>query len=81
MFIGLLSTCTMGRFGKPLDFHSKGRLKCVFLNNWPFQVRPTLVDTNYNEAFLTRLLSVLINLMDVVMLSMIYMLEYLFQIK
>ena len=33
MFIGLLSTCTIGSFDASLASNSKGYIACVFLNN------------------------------------------------
>ena len=41
---------TTRSFGESLTFNSKGRLKCISLNNWPSQIRPTLVDINSNET-------------------------------
>ena len=49
MFIGLLSACKIGSFGKLLDFNSKGPIKCVSLNNQLCQARPTLVNINFNQ--------------------------------
>ena len=48
MFVGLLSICILGCFGKILASNCKGPIKCKSLNNWPYQTRPTLVDLNYN---------------------------------
>ena len=41
MFIGLLTTCIIGSFGEPLIFHSKGHIKCVSINNWPYKLFST----------------------------------------
>ena len=49
MFIGLLSTCTIGSFDGSLASNSKGYIKCVLLNNWPCQAWPTLFNINSNE--------------------------------
>ena len=49
MFIGLLSACTTESFGESLASNSKGHIKCVSLDNLPYQTRPTLVNTNSNE--------------------------------
>ena len=49
MFIGLSSVCTIGSFSESLACNYEGRLKCVSLNNWICEARPTLVDINSNE--------------------------------
>ena len=49
-FIGLSSTCIIGRVGKSLHFYSKGPTKCVSLNNQPSKTRPTLVNINFDET-------------------------------
>ena len=49
MFIGLLSICTIRSFCYSLIFNSKGPIKCVSLNNQPWQARPTPVNINSNE--------------------------------
>ena len=56
-------------------------IKYVFLDNQPCQARPTLVDINSNESVYYPLLPVLISVVEVVILLMINMLEYVFQIK
>ena len=38
MFVGLLSVCTMGRFGESLVSHSKVPIKSLNLKNRPSQV-------------------------------------------
>ena len=69
MFVGLLSTCTLGSFVGSLVSISKGTMK-----------RATL-DQHSNEVLFINLPSVLINVGKVVMLLMIHMLDYVFQIK
>ena len=81
MFIGLLSTCITGHFGEPLASSSKGRMKCVPLNNQPCQAKPRLANTNSNELLCYHLLSALIIVMEAVILLVIQMLDFLFQIK
>ena len=61
-----------------LASNSEGHTKFVSLNNWPYQAIPRLVDINSNDFFI-HLLPVLINAAEDVI--MIYMLEYVFQIK
>ena len=75
MFIGLLC------FGGSLASNhcvakSEGLIKSVSLNNWPCKARSTLVN-----LFIIQLLSVLISAVEVAILLMIHMLEYVFQIK
>ena len=48
MFIELLSTYTAGCFSRSLPYNFEGRLKCVSLNNWPYQARPALFDKKSN---------------------------------
>ena len=81
MFIGLLNACTVESFGGLLASNSKGPVRCISLNNRPCQSRPILADTNSNKNFFIHLLSVLINVVEVVILSMICMFENLFWIK
>ena len=49
MFIGLLSAFTIESFSESLISTSKGCKKCVPLNNWLCQARPTLININSNE--------------------------------
>ena len=50
MFIGLLSTCTIGSFGEWLAFNSKGPIICVSLNNQLCKARTILVNrTLFNQ--------------------------------
>ena len=49
MFIELLSASSKRRFGESLAPNSKGRKKCISLNNQLCQaIRPTLLDINSN---------------------------------
>ena len=78
MFIGLLNVFTAVIFVRSLASNSKGPIKRVSLSNRPCQARPTITDINSNEAFLS------INcqcVVEVVILWMIHMLEYVLQIK
>ena len=52
MFIVLFSVCTIGRFGESLAFNSKGPIKCISLNNQPYQTKPGLVDIISNETLI-----------------------------
>ena len=81
MFIGLLIACTAGSFDGSLASNSKGHIKIASLNNQPCQAGTTLFDINSNELFFIHLLSVLLSVGEVVILLMINMLEYVFQIK
>ena len=72
IFIGLL---TVG------GSWASNSIKYVFLDNQPCLARPTLVDINSNESVYYPLLPVLISVVEVVILLMINMLEYVFQIK
>ena len=49
MFVGLLSACTTGSFGKSLASNSEGSSKLVSLNSRTCQARPTLTNINSNE--------------------------------
>ena len=73
MFIELLNAFTTGNLDESSASNSEWYLKCVFLNNQPCQFIPTL-DTWH-------LFSFLINMMEVLMLLVIHMLNYVFQIK
>ena len=75
MFTELLSVCTTRRFGGSLAFNSKLSIKCVSLNNRPYQARPTLVNITLIKLFIINLLPVLISVLDVIILLMIHMLE------
>ena len=59
----------------------KRRIRCVSLNNQPFQARPTLANTNSNETLFYLIIASVNNVVEVIILFMIYMLEYVFQIK
>ena len=50
MFIGLFSVYTIGSFCKSLVSNSKGSIKCLTLNNRPYQARPTILNINSNET-------------------------------
>ena len=50
MFVGLLSICTIGSFGKSLASNLKGPIAYVSLNNQSCQTRPTLVNINSDET-------------------------------
>ena len=79
MSIGLWSICTAGIFDRPLAFNFQGAIKRVSLNNQPCKATPTLADINYNETlFFIRSLSVLTSIEEVVILSTIHMVEYVF---
>ena len=73
ILIRLSSICTAGVLDRPSASSSKEPIKCISLNNQPSQGRPTLDDINY-----IALLSALINVVEVVMILMIHMLEYVF---
>ena len=81
MFIGLLSICIIGSFGELLGSNSKGPIRCVSLNNHACQARPTFVNINSDETLFIHLLLVLKTVVEVVILLMIHMLQYVFQIK
>ena len=49
MFIGLLSVCSVVSFSGSLQSSYKEPLKCISSTNWPWKVRPILVDINSNE--------------------------------
>lgn len=49
MFVGLLNPCTTASFGESLASNFEGRMKCVSLNNWSCQYRPTLVIIKSDE--------------------------------
>ena len=50
IFIGLLSVCTIKRFGVSLVFNYKKPIKCLSLNNQPCQTKPTLVNISFGET-------------------------------
>ena len=50
MLIRLQSPCTTGSFGESFASNSRGRIKCVSLNNRPCQDRPRLFDINSNKS-------------------------------
>ena len=50
LFTGLLSDCTIGRFGDSLAFNSNGPIKCVSLNNLTRKARATHVNINSNKT-------------------------------
>ena len=50
IFTGLLSICTIVSFSRSLPSNYKEPIKCVSLNNRPYQNRGTLVDINLNET-------------------------------
>ena len=81
MFVGLLSVCIKGSFGQSLISNTKGSKKCLTLNNWPCEARPTLVNINFDKALFIHLLFVLISVMEVVILLIIRMFEFAFQVK
>ena len=49
MFIGLLSICLVVCFISSLQSNYKEPIKCVTLNNRPFQAIPTLSSMNSNK--------------------------------
>ena len=49
MFIGLLSALTAKYFCESIVSNTEGHIKCVYLNNQPWQARPIL-DINSNET-------------------------------
>ena len=81
MFIGLLSVCSKGRFGESLASNYEGCIKYVSLNNRPCQARPILVNINSIEPVYDPFTVTVNKLAAVVIPLMIYMLEYMFQIK
>ena len=50
LFIGLVSTYTIGCFGEWLAFNSKRPIKCVSLNNQPCKSKPALVNIYSDET-------------------------------
>ena len=50
MFIGLLSVYTIGNVYESLVSYWKGSIKCLTLNNRPYQGRPTILNINSNET-------------------------------
>ena len=78
---GLLSSCTTADLGELLASNPKGHIKCVSLNNQPCHARPALAYINSNELLFIHVLSVLISVAEVIILLMIHMLKYGFQIK
>ena len=50
MFIGLLSVNTIGNVYESLVSYWKGSIKCLTLNNRPYQARPTILNINSNET-------------------------------
>ena len=78
-FIGLLRVCTIENFGKSLTFNSKGSIKCVSLNNQPRKARPTWKP--WWKIFFIHLLLVLLSVTEVVILLIIHMLAFVFQMK
>ena len=44
MLVGLLNICKIISFGESLTFNYKGPIKCISLNNQPFQDIPTIVN-------------------------------------
>ena len=68
MFFGLLSPNTIEDFHDSLVYNLKGPMKSVYVNNHPYQARPTLVNKNSDETFFILLLLVLISLVEVVTL-------------
>ena len=81
MFIGLLSTCTTVRLAESLAPNSEVYIKCVSLNNQPCQGRATLVNINSDRTLFIHLLSLLISVVEVLVLLMIVMFHYVFQIR
>ena len=73
-FVRLLSLCTTGRFCESLASTSKGRLKCVSLNNQPCETRPKPVNISSDQTLHPKVV-------EVIKLQMIGMLEYVFHIK
>ena len=81
MFIELLSTCTIVSFGNSLASNFEGCLKCVSTQNLPCHTGPTLVDINSNRNLFIYLLLVLISLVKFIILLMIHMFKYVFNMK
>ena len=82
MFIGLLSFCTIKEFGESLASNCKEPLKCVTLNNLPYQIRPTLVNTNSDQRLKVSLsVTVTVNKCGGSCNTMIAMFEFVFQTK
>ena len=79
MCIWLLSARKTESFGGSLVSNSKGQIKCVSLNNRPCQAR-LLVNIHSNKS-LYYPVTVSVNVVEVVILLIIHMLEYVFQIK
>ena len=52
MLIVLFSLCTIERFGESLAFNSKGPVKCISLDNQPYQTKPGLVDIISNKTLI-----------------------------
>ena len=49
MFTRLSSACTRVIFGESLTSNSEGHINFMFLNNHPYQSRPTLINLTSNE--------------------------------
>ena len=78
IFIGLLSICTIPGLGESLVYNPKGPIRCVSLNNQPCQARPTTAKKTLMKLFFIYLVLVLISVVEVVILLMIHMLEFVF---
>ena len=81
IYIGLLSVCTIGSIDESIVSNSKGPIKCVSLNNRPCQARPTLVNINSDETHFYKSTLNVIKSGGIVTLSIIHILEFVFQIK
>ena len=84
MFNRLSNSCRIRSFGESLVLASnfEESLKCVSLNNRPYQARQTTINikTLINH-FIIYLILVLLSVAEVVILSMVHVLEHVFQIK
>ena len=60
MFIGSLHVCTIGSFSESLLSNLNRPIICLYLNNHPYQARPTLANINSDET-LFYLLTVSVN--------------------
>ena len=49
MFIRLLRACARASFCGSLASDFEGQIKCISLNNWPFQTGTIFIKINFNK--------------------------------
>ena len=84
MFNRLSNACRIRSFGESLALasHLEESLKCVSINNRPYQARETTINLKtLINLFIIYLMLVLLNVAEVVIPSMIHVLEHVFQKK